>query len=78
MDSENRTQSEPQVRSSELVRRLRSHIAMMAPHQKERRTGKLLIEATEIIEMLERVLEKQLFDSSQPSNTELSDGTSKA
>lgn len=40
------------VACSDLVRRLRAHIAMMAPHQKERRTGKLLIEATEIIEIL--------------------------
>jgi predicted metal-binding protein len=46
---------------SGLIRRLRNHIAMMAPHQKERQTGKLLIEATECLEMCERVIEKQLF-----------------
>ena len=40
------------VEPSSLVRRLRSHLAMLAPHQKERMTGKLLIEATEEIERL--------------------------
>jgi hypothetical protein len=40
------------ARSAPLVERLRNHIATMAPHQKERHTGKLLIEATEEIERL--------------------------
>lgn len=40
-----------------MVRRLRNHIAMLAPHQKERVTGKLLIEATNEIERLRDALE---------------------
>ena len=34
---------------SDLLGRLRAHIAMMAPHQKERHAGKLLIEAADRI-----------------------------
>lgn len=39
-----------------LVRRLQNHIAMLAPHQKERMTGKLLIEATAEIQRLRDAL----------------------
>lgn len=35
-----------------LLKRLRAHQAMMAPHQKERAQGKLLIEATEALARL--------------------------
>lgn len=43
--------------------RVRNHIAQMAPNQKERRGGKLLIEAADEIEALEKevlCLEKAL------------------
>lgn len=56
------------VRSSDLVRRLRVYIAWMSPHQRNRQAGKLLIEATEMIECLERVLEARLFNE-KPSNS---------
>ena len=39
-----------------LVRRLRSHIAIMAPHQKEREGGKLIVESYEAIEELRQAL----------------------
>lgn len=35
---------------SDLLARLRGHVAMMAPHQRERHAGKLLIEAKEALE----------------------------
>ena len=37
------------VPSGDLLGRLRGHIAAMAPHQKERHAGKLLIEATDAL-----------------------------
>lgn len=40
------------VASTDLVMRLRSAVAMMAPHQKERHNGKLLIESLEMMEEL--------------------------
>ena len=44
------------VRQDQLVRRLQAHIAMMAPHQKERSGGQLLIEATAEIQRLRDAL----------------------
>lgn len=44
------------VRQDQLVRRLQNHIAMLGPHQKERMTGKLLIEATAEIQRLRDAL----------------------
>jgi hypothetical protein len=41
-----------------LVRRLQAHIAMMASHQKERRGGQLLIEATSEINRLRDALSR--------------------
>lgn len=41
------------VRSGDLLCRISNHLAMLAPHQKERMTGKLLIEAKERLEKLE-------------------------
>lgn len=40
------------VGCGDLVMRLRSAVAMMAPHQKERHNGKLLIESLAMIESL--------------------------
>jgi hypothetical protein len=56
MNSDAQLQSGAAVSSSDLVRRLRAHIAMMAPHQKERHAGKLLIEATTEIRKLQTAL----------------------
>lgn len=52
-----------------LIRRLHSHIAMLAPHQKERRTGMLLIEATEEIGRLHAAIVQTLDE-----NKHLADG----
>lgn len=52
-----------------LVRRLRSHIAMLAPHQKERMTGNLLIEATDEIGRLHAAIVQTLDE-----NKHLADG----
>lgn len=52
-----------------LVRRLRSHISMLAPHQKERMTGKLLIEATDEIGRLHAAIVQTLDE-----NKHLADG----
>lgn len=41
-----------------VVRRLRGHIAQMAPHQRERRGGQLIIEATDELERLQNVLQR--------------------
>ena len=45
---------------SALLRQLESHIAMMAPHQKERRGGALLIEAKDEIKRLREVMDDVL------------------
>ena len=39
------------------VRRLRAHIALMAPHQKDRVGGKLIVESCETIETLQEYIE---------------------
>ena len=44
--------SSPRLHGSALLRRLRQHQAMMAPHQKDRKTGLLYVEATEEIARL--------------------------
>jgi len=52
-----------------VVRRLRSHIAMLAPHQRERMTGKLLIEATDEIGRLHAAIVQTINE-----NKHLADG----
>lgn len=42
----------------DILLRLKNHIAQMAPHQKKRETGKLLIEATNKIEALEETIKE--------------------
>lgn len=44
----------PVVACSALLYRIRNHISIMAPHQKERYAGRLLIEAEQHIATLER------------------------
>lgn len=41
--------STKRIRSMDLLTRLNNHIAMMAPHQRERHGGRLLIEARDEI-----------------------------
>lgn len=48
------------VTGSALLRQLENHIAMMAPHQKERRGGILLIEAKDEIKRLREVMDDVL------------------
>jgi hypothetical protein len=52
-----------------LVQRLRSHISGMAPHQKERVAGKMLIEATDEIGRLHAAIVQTLNE-----NNHLADG----
>jgi hypothetical protein len=47
----------PPVTGSALLRRLQNHRAAMAPHQKERHAGKLLLEATAEIQRLIEICE---------------------
>lgn len=47
---------------SDLLQRLNSHISLMAPHQKEREQGKLLIEARDAIRDLHGVLAFSRFE----------------
>lgn len=49
-------------RVQHLILRLRNHIAMLAPHQKERLTGKLFIEATDEIVRLYAIMTTALED----------------
>lgn len=49
-----KTSDDDRLRSNALLCRLRSHIAMMAPHHKERVGGRLLLEAAAEIERLLR------------------------
>lgn len=48
-----RPSDSPPANGSALLTRLYNHRAMMAPHQKERHTGKLLLESIAEIERLE-------------------------
>lgn len=66
---ETNVESPAGVTVQRLVRRLRSHIAMLAPHQKERMTGKLLIEATDEIGRLHAAIVQTLDE-----NKHLADG----
>jgi len=57
------------IRSGDLLCRIRNHQAMMAPHQKERTTGKLLIEAADRLEKLEAAWELLVpYMQSEPSS----------
>lgn len=47
-----KTSDDDRLRSNALLCRLRAHIAIMAPHQKERAAGRLLIEAADEITRL--------------------------
>lgn len=53
---------------SEIVRRIRNHLAMLSPAARERRTAQLLTEAVDLIEAAERVIESKLFGNDKPSN----------
>jgi flagellar basal body-associated protein FliL len=53
MNNPNRTSP---VASGALLGRLRSHIALMADHQRHRHAGKLIIESAETIEALDSLL----------------------
>lgn len=46
-----------EAHGSALLRRLQSHVAMMAPHQRERRAGKLLLDSTAEIQRLIQICE---------------------
>jgi hypothetical protein len=55
---------------SEIVRRIRTHLSCLAPEARARRTAQLLIEAVDLIEAAERVIESKLFGNDKPSNTQ--------
>lgn len=64
MANENTTSAEvngaepfAEAHGSALLRRLQNHRAIMAPHQRERHAGKLLIEATSEIQRLIKICE---------------------
>ena len=56
---------------NEVLHRLHCHIAQMAPHQKERSGGKLLIEAVEEIERLNHEIELTLEENSHLADGEV-------
>lgn len=53
---------------SEIVRRIRNHLAMLSPAARERRTAQLLTEAVDLIEAAERVIESKIFSNDNPPN----------
>ena len=58
----------------DLLTRLQSHIAMMAPHQKTRHAGKLLIEARDEIAKLREPTVRKCINCGKPVGHVIPDG----
>lgn len=55
---------------SATIARMKRYVSQMAPHHKEREGGRLLVEAVELLESLERALDARLFGAeSEPRHS---------